>query len=142
MLAAALADDDDLYWEMDATKPPSPKRKCPQAEEESLDDSVSTVKTAMSTKKPPKSALKGSTADMPQAKSQACFATSDSQMVTSQATSILQLTEMVSTVQQENKTIMARFDQLMDQIAALLSAQPHPTQHPAGGHGSESSHPT
>jgi len=35
MLAAALVDDDDLYWEMDDTKPPSPKRKHPQAEEES-----------------------------------------------------------------------------------------------------------
>ncbi len=52
MLAAALAaDDDDLYWEADIMKPPSPKRKRPQAEEESLDDSISTVKTAMSVKK-------------------------------------------------------------------------------------------
>jgi len=58
MLAAAMADDDNLYWEMDATKPPSPKRKRPQAEEESLDDSISMVKTAMSAKKAPKSALK------------------------------------------------------------------------------------
>jgi len=35
MLAAALVDEDDLYWEMDDTKPPSPKNKHPQAEEES-----------------------------------------------------------------------------------------------------------
>jgi len=27
MLAMALADDDALYWEMDTTKPPSPKHK-------------------------------------------------------------------------------------------------------------------
>jgi len=53
MLAAALETEDDLYWEADATKPPSPKRKRYQAEEESLDDSISTVKTAMSAKKTP-----------------------------------------------------------------------------------------
>jgi len=62
MLAAALTEDNALYWEMDGTKPPSPKRKCPQAEEESLDNSVSTVKTAMSTKKIPKLVLKGTPA--------------------------------------------------------------------------------
>jgi len=27
MLVAALDDNDDLYWEMDITKPPSPKQK-------------------------------------------------------------------------------------------------------------------
>jgi len=51
MLAAALADDDALHWEMDATKPPSPKWKQPQAKEECLHDLVSTVKMAMSAKK-------------------------------------------------------------------------------------------
>jgi len=59
MLAAALAEEDELYWETDELKPPSPKRKRPQAEEESLDDLVSMVKTAMSAKKGHKSALKG-----------------------------------------------------------------------------------
>ncbi len=64
-------------------------------------------------------------------------------MVTSQVTSISQLTEMVSVVQQENKTIMSCFDQLMEQIAELLSAQKSTTSpcH-AGGHGSESVHTT
>jgi len=61
MLAAALAEDNNLYWETDVTKPPSLKRKCLQAEEESLDDSISMVKTEMSIKKGPKSALKGTT---------------------------------------------------------------------------------
>jgi len=51
MLAAAMADDNDLYWEMDVTKPPSLKHKQPQAEEESLDDLVPTIKMAMSEKK-------------------------------------------------------------------------------------------
>jgi len=34
MLAAAIDNDDNLYWEADVTKPPLPKHKCPQAEEE------------------------------------------------------------------------------------------------------------
>ncbi len=51
MLVAALADNDNFYWEMDITKPPSPKQKRPQAEEESIDDTVLTINTAMSTKK-------------------------------------------------------------------------------------------
>ncbi len=137
MLAVALADDDALYWEMDVTKPPSPTRKRPQTEEESLDDSVLTVKMAMSMKKTPKLVLKGSTAATSQAKTQTQFA-HDSQTVTLQVTSILPLMEMVSAVQQENKTIMPCFDQLMEQIAALLSAQQQTTmQHPAGGHRSE-----
>jgi len=58
MLAAALADNDDLYWEMDVTKPPSPKLKRPPAEEESIDDTVSTINTAMSAEKTQKSAIK------------------------------------------------------------------------------------
>jgi len=59
MLAVAHVEDDNFYWETDATKPPSPKRKCPQDKEELLDDSISMVKTAMSIKKRPKSVLKG-----------------------------------------------------------------------------------
>jgi len=51
MLDAALTTDDDLYWEQETTKPPLPKQKQQEAEEESLDDSISMVKTAMSTKK-------------------------------------------------------------------------------------------
>jgi len=138
MLAAALDDDDTLYWEEEATKPPSPKRKWPQAEEESLEDSISTVHTEMSVKKGPKSALKHSPASNGKQKSQTRFA-SDSQTVASQATSISQLTEMVSAVQRENQTIMARFDTLTEQIAELLSVQKQPTQTSrAGGHGSDS----
>jgi len=59
MLVAALVDNNSLYWEMDVTKNPSPKHKRPQAEEESLDNSVLTVKTAMSVKKHPSPQSKG-----------------------------------------------------------------------------------
>jgi len=50
MLAEALALEDAFYWEADEAKPLSLKRKWPQAEEESLNDSVLMVQTAMSAK--------------------------------------------------------------------------------------------
>jgi len=139
MLAVAMVDDDDLYWEMDITKPPSLKCKCPQAEEESLDDSVPTINTAMSEKKAPKSTLKDSTPKTGRTSIQTRF-TTDNQTVTSQVTTISQLTDLVSVVQQENKMIMTRFDKLNEQIEVLLAAQnlSSNTKHPAGGHGSES----
>jgi len=66
--------------------------------------------------------------------------TNDSQTIASQVTTISQLTKMVSVVQQENKTIMTCFDQLMEQIAALISQfQVLTNSCQAGGHGSESS---
>jgi len=70
MLAMALENNDVLYWEVDTSKPPSPKHKRPQAEEESLDDSVSTMKMAMSVKKTPKLALKGNTQTTMEGKTQ------------------------------------------------------------------------
>jgi len=81
MLAEAIMAEDALYWEEDSTKPLSPKQKQLQAEEESLNHSVLTVQTAMSVKKPPKSALYGNLTNG-QAKTQTCFA-DDSQTVTS-----------------------------------------------------------
>jgi len=142
MLAEALEAEDDLYWEEEATtKPPSPKCKRPQADEESLNDSVPTVDTAMSAKKTPKSALKGNTTTT-RPKSQTRFA-SDSQMVASQVTTVSQLTEIVSAVQQDHKTLLSRFDQLTEQIALLLSNQQSvSSSSPAGGHASESSQST
>jgi len=94
----------------------------------------------MSMKKNPKLALKGTTSTTSQGKTQTQFA-SNSRTVTSQVTTISQLMEMVSIVQQENKTIMSCFDTLTEQIAALLSAQTITTiNHPASGHASESGH--
>jgi len=135
----ALADDDDLYWEMDTTKPPSPKCKRAQADEESIDDSILTVKMAMSVKKPPKSALKGKSSTTDRTSNQTRFG-QDAQMVASQTTIISQLTDMVSEVKQENKTLMSCFDKLTEQIEALLANQTlsSNSQCPAGGHDHES----
>jgi len=141
MLVAVLDNNNALYWEQQAEKPPSQKCKRPQVEEESLDDMVSTVQTAMSTKNAPKLALKGSPSTATWPETQMRFQ-SNSQMVASQVTTILQLTEMVSAVQQENKMILACFDQLAEQMAAISSSQTCTfTQSQARGHSSESSHP-
>jgi len=52
MLTVAMADDDDLYWavEKPLPDPASPRRKQVQLEEESLEDTMSTIKSGLSTK--------------------------------------------------------------------------------------------
>jgi len=67
----------------------------------------------------------------------------DSPTIASQATSISQLTEQVNEIKQTNKTFLARFDQLAEQMAALLAAsQPHNNiQRQARGHASGSVQP-
>jgi len=58
MLALAIVEDDGLYWELGEATPKSPKRQKVQVEEDSLNDSISTIKTSVSTKKPAKSTQK------------------------------------------------------------------------------------
>jgi len=48
MLALAISDSDALYWETDMTKLATPKCKKVKVDEESVTDSLSTVKTAIS----------------------------------------------------------------------------------------------
>jgi len=62
MLGVAMADEDDLYWEAKKPAPEltSPKQKQVQVEEESLDDTVSTIKPGLSTKKAHRAASKTS----------------------------------------------------------------------------------
>ena len=53
MLTVAMTDDNDLYWAAEKPAPDLglPKRKWVQLKEESLDDTVSTIKSGMSTNK-------------------------------------------------------------------------------------------
>jgi len=121
MLGVAMADDDDLYWEAEkpAPDPASPKRKRVQVEEESLDDTVSTIKSGLSTKKTRQTTSKtsGTSSDQQENRTK-----KDSPTIASQATSISQLTEQVNEIKQTNKTFIARFNQLAEQMAALLAA--------------------
>jgi len=135
MLAEALAEDNELYWVAEKPaqeEPASLKQKWVQLEEESLDNTVSTIKSGLSTKKTCKSALKtSSTNDKSEKTNQKDMAT-----ITSQSTSISQLTEQVNEIKQSHKTFLDWFDQLAEQMAVLIAAtQPHTnTPHPAGGH--------
>jgi len=64
----------------------------------------------------------------------------DSPAIASKATLISQLTEQVNKFKQTNKIFLAHFDQLAEQMAALLAAsQPqNNTQSQARGHSSRS----
>ncbi len=93
-------DTDDLYW---ATKmaTPAPKRKRVQADDESLDDSTSMVKMAISTKsKPLKSVLKASSSTKTTAHHN--LKETDATTVASQNSATSQLTEQVSQIKMEN----------------------------------------
>jgi len=139
-MTVTITDNDNLYWA--AEKPPpdpaSPKRKWVQLEEESLDDTVSTIKSGLSTKKICKSTLKAP--DQGQKNSEQH---KDSPTITSQATSISQLTKQVNEIKQTNLTFIACFDQLAEQMAALLAASQNTSnpQHLARGHTSGSGRP-
>jgi len=109
MLSSAFATDDNaLYWEQEELVP----------EEESLNDSISMIKMAVSTWKP-KSALK-TTPNQTHATSES-KPTSASNMVTSQGTTLSQLTKQVSEIKQSHKTMINRFDKLATQMATLIA---------------------
>jgi len=139
MLSMALADKDDLYWvaEQLAPDPASPKCKHVQIEEESLDNTVSMIKSVLSTKKTRKLAMK--TNNTQEGKN---TGNADSQTTISQNTTISQLTKQVNEIKQTNKMFLTRFNQLTKQMAALLAANNNYSspQCPARGHLHESSH--
>jgi len=90
------------------------------------------IKSGLSKKKTWKSALKNSNNKEGSKEKKG----NDSPTITSQATSISQLTEQVNEIKQTNKMFLTHFDQLAEQMAALLAANTNKpqTQRPAGGH--------
>jgi len=116
------------------------QREQVQLEEESLKDMVLTIKSGLSTKKTRKSAMKQPGKGE---RNKADNNQKDSPTIASQATSISQLTEQVNKIKQTNKTSLACFDQLAEQMAALLAtSQPQDnTQCQARGHSSGSGQP-
>jgi len=136
MLSSAFtADDDALYWEQEETVLKSPKWQKVQVEEESLNDSVSMIKMVVSIQKP-KSALK-----TPPTQTNATSEskpTSTSNMVTSQGTTLFQLTKQVLEIKQSHKTMINRLDKLAAQMATLIAQSASPKKCPTRGHDSES----
>jgi len=137
MIDLSHTDTDDLYW-VTETPAPTPKRKRIQADEESLDDSTSTVKTAITTKsKALKSVLKNASATENNNTTQ--HKESDATTIASQSSAISQLTEQVSQIKMENKQLLEKFDWLATKMEQFLSsAQTQTTRRHAGGHRGES----
>ncbi len=59
-------------------------------------------------------------------------------MVTSQGTTLSQLTKQVSEIKQSNKLMIDRFNKLAAQMATLIAQSASPKKCPTGGHDSES----
>jgi len=59
-------------------------------------------------------------------------------MVTSQGTTLSQLTKQVSEIKQSNKLMIDKFDKLATQMVTLIAQLASPKKCPAGGHDSES----
>jgi len=119
MIDLSATDSDDLYWAAE-TSTPAPKRKRVHADEESLDDSTSTVKTAVSTKAKLKSALKNSGSTETTATNNP--KETDATTVASQNSAISQLTEQVSQIKMENKQLLDKFDRLADRMEQIFSS--------------------
>ncbi len=139
MIDLSTMDTDDLYWAT-KTATPAPKHKQVQADDESLDDSTSTVKTAISTKsKPLKSVLKASSSTETMANHN--LKETDTMTVASQNSAISQLTEQVSQIKMENKQLLDKFDWLADRMEQLFSsANSQTTRCQARGHRSRTGH--
>jgi len=136
MINLSTMDSDDLYWVVETTL--APKFKCIQADNKSLDDSTSTVKTTITTKsKALKSALKNTSSTETTTNHTAKEA--DTTTVASQSSAISQLTKQVSQIKMENKQLLDKFDRLADRMEQLFSNANSPTTRcHAGGHRSES----
>jgi len=140
MIDLSNTDTDDLYWATE-TPAPAPKQKRVQADDELLDDSTSTVKTAIMTKlKALKSALKTTTMTDTNSNN---IKESDATTIASQSSAISQLTEQVSQIKMENKQLLDKFDRLVDKMEQFFSsAHSQNTQCHAGGHRGESGNQT
>jgi len=136
MLALAIVNDDGLYWELEDSTPKSPKWQKVQVEEEYLNDSVSTIKTAVSW--PWNLPLITTHWHLTTTKNN-----SGNNTVTLQGTTLSQSTKQVLEIKQLHKSILDCFDKLSAQMAQLLANSPSSsTKCPARGHESDSSQAT
>ncbi len=116
MLNVAMSDTDGLYWEIETAEIPNPKRKKIKVDEESVTDSLSTVKTAISSVK--------TRCTNPRQKQVATTPTTknttqqDSHMVVSQMSTITQLTEQVSILQLAHNEINSKLNKLAEYMMA------------------------
>jgi len=120
MLTSAFDSDDALYWKVDKTPPTSPKCKQVQVDKETLDDLVLMIKTVPSTKEAVKSTLKSS----PLARGGVLPPSQrlvDTQTISSQTTSLSQLTKQVLEIKASHQAMLEHFDKLAAQMAVLIN---------------------
>jgi len=126
MLNVAMADEDGLYWETEAVEALLAKRKKIKVNEELVTNSVSTVKTAISSIKtrrttrqhqPPAEATPPTKNITPK----------DAQTVASQVSTITQLTEQVSILQLAHNEINSNLDKLAKYILAQSATTKTPS---------------
>ncbi len=131
MLNVAMSDTDGLYWEIETAEIPNPKRKKIKVDKESVTDSLSTVKTAISSVKTRRTnPCQKQAATTPTTKN---TTQQDSQMVVSQMSTITQLTEQVSILQLAHNEINSKLDKLAEYMMAQSANNktPSPSKHKA-----------
>jgi len=134
MLNVAMADEDGLYWETDLVEVLPAKRKKIKVNEESVTNSISTVKMAISSIKTSctTSNHQKSTEATPPAKNTTA---KDAQMVASQVSTITQLTKQFSILQLAHNEINSKLDKLAEYIMAqsATTKTPSPSKRKAAG---------
>ncbi len=134
MLNVAMSDEDGLYWEAEIIETLPAKRKKIKVDDESISDSVSMVKTAISSVK-----TKCTTSNRqnrpevtPPTKN---TTTKDAQTVVSQVSTITQLTEQVSILQLAHNEINSKLDKIAEFIMAQSANNktPSPSKRKAAG---------
>jgi len=134
MLNVVMSDEDRLYWEVEVIKTLPAKWKKIKVDDESILDSVSTVKTAISSVQTRRTT--SNRHNQPDATPPTKNTTiKDAQMVVSQVSMITQLTEQVSILQLAHNEINSKLDKLAEFIMAQLANNktPSPSKHKAAG---------
>jgi len=134
MLNVAMANEDGLYWEADLVEVLLAKRKKIKVDEESVTDSMSTVKMAISsiqTKQTTSNRQKSVDTTPPMKNT----TPKDAQTVASQVSTITQLTEQVSILQLAHNKINSKLDNLAKYILAQSATPktPSPSKRKAAG---------
>jgi len=127
MLTAALSDTDGLYWEAEVQELATPKRKKIKVDKKSVSDSILTVKMVISLVKTchhDSPANKGSESEVTKKMS----TQTDEKTVSSQTSTITQLTEQVSILQLAHNEINSKLDKLTEFIMAQSASTTTPTQ--------------
>jgi len=134
MLNQALSDTDGFYWEIETAEAIPTKCKKIKVDNESVTDSLSTIKTAISSIRTRRTAMT-STHNAANTSTATKANTLDTQTITSQVSTISQLTEQVSILQLAHNKINSKLNKLAKFIMAQSANNktPSPSKRKAAG---------